>query len=201
MGLVDFNGDLIVHSSDNYISRSVNFSEQKHIVDAKNTLKFSVGEFIIGKISKTRSIHYGYPILDKNNQVKFILTIGIKLDEYSKYINSSRLPINSALIIFDHKGIRIYRCPENTMAAIGTAPSKRLFEMDESDSGFFERVADDGIERYFAYQKIRLNEESNPYLTIAVGIPKSGIVAEANQHSMELAIYLGIVSLLLLALI
>ncbi|MCX5883598.1 MAG: hypothetical protein NTU74_17930 [Deltaproteobacteria bacterium] len=65
---------------------TVNLADRKHIKDAIMTGDFSTGEYIVGRVSKTQSINYTYPVCDTHKNLIAIVIAGFKLDEYNRFI-------------------------------------------------------------------------------------------------------------------
>jgi hypothetical protein len=66
---------------------SINLSDRKHVKDAIRTRDFSVGEYIVGRISNVRSLNYTYPAFDTKGNLVAIVIVGFNLDEYTRFIS------------------------------------------------------------------------------------------------------------------
>src|SRR5271157_5434097 len=111
------NGNLFASSEP--FQPGVNLSDRKHIQDAIRTLDFSVGEYIVGRVSKVNSLNFTFPVLDAQKKLVAILIAGLNLNEFSRFISTVNLPAGSAVIFTDHQGRRLYRLPEHEATAIG----------------------------------------------------------------------------------
>jgi PAS domain S-box-containing protein len=180
----------------------VNLADRKHIRDAISSLDFSVGEHIVGRLSKVQSLNYTFPVLDANKKLLAIVIAGFKLNEYSRFLSKAKLPEGYAMTITDHKGVRLYRLPENAATAPGKPIPPDSFEIisGDADHGLFERTAEDGIERIYAFRQLRLKEEARPYLYMLVGMPKQAILQEANLEMLSNLSLLGVSALLAMGL-
>ena len=65
---------------------SVNLADRRHIREAIRTLEFSVGEYVVGRVSKVRSINFTHPVLDRNGKLVGIVVAAFNLDGYNQYI-------------------------------------------------------------------------------------------------------------------
>jgi C4-dicarboxylate-specific signal transduction histidine kinase len=90
----------------------VNLADRWHVREAIRTRDFSAGEYIVGRVSKTPSLNYSYPVIDANKNLIAIIIAGFKLEEYAHFIRAVNLPENSSLAITDHAGVGLYveRC-------------------------------------------------------------------------------------------
>jgi PAS domain S-box-containing protein len=182
-----------------FAPNSINLSDRKHIKDAIHTLDFSAGEYIVGRLSKVRSLNYSYPVLGAERKLIAILVAGFKLDEFALFIKNANLPEGSVAVITDHKGVRLFRMPESDRAAVGTPISEKL--ASELDHGIFERTSGDGVYRIYAFKQLRLGEDSRPYLSMLVGLPKDKILAKANLKMLRNLAMLGFAALAAIALV
>jgi signal transduction histidine kinase len=177
---------------------SVNLSDRKHIKDAIRTLDFSAGEYIVSRVVTVPSINYAYPVLDSNRNLVAILTAGFKLDEYARFISNANLTEAYSIVITDHKGVRLYRWPDNEAIGPGITLSSDSFERisGDSDHGIFEKIGRDGINRVYAFRQLRLNENSSPYLYIIASVAKDKILQKATLKMFRNLSFLGVAALL-----
>jgi PAS domain S-box-containing protein len=199
MGASTPDGTMFANARD-FEPGSVNISEQKHIRDTIESLGFSAGEYMVGRLSNVPAIYYGYPVLDVNKRLVAIVTAGVRLTEYDSFIKKANLPADSALVILDHRGVRLYRFPENDAAPLGVAPTAGIKPMADLQEGTYERKSDDGIYRLFAFKHLHLSEDSSPYLFISVGIPKDKILQKANIAMLYKLLFLGTAALVAVSL-
>lgn len=180
----------------------VNQSDRKYFRDAISSLDFSAGEYIIGRVSKTGSFNYSVPVLNANKKLVAVLTAGLNLHKFGQFISKANLPEGSAVVFVDHKGLRLYRSPENESAPIGKPVSQRFFDpiSGKAEEGLFEWTGIDGIKRISAFKQVRLREDLPPYLYIIVGLPKDPILHKANLNMLGNLSILGIAALLAMSL-
>jgi PAS domain S-box-containing protein len=200
IGLATLDGDILA-SALPLNSGSVNISEQKHIKDTLKNIDFSIGEYIIGKVTKVHSIHYSYPVLDEDRNLKALVIAGFNLSGYAPFIAKTNLPEDSAVIITDHREVRLYRFPENEAAAVGTYIQKDTIEQVSGDreQGVFETTGQDGIYRVYAFKQLRIKGDSPPYAYMIAGIAKNKILHEANLKLLVSLLVLGLTALVALS--
>lgn len=170
---------------------TVNVSDRKHFKDAVRTIDFSAGEYIVGRTSNTQSINYTYPVLNADKTLVAVVIAGFRLDEYAKFITRGNLEEGYALTITDHKGVRLYRMPENSATSPGKPfPRDTIDRMTgDLDQGSFERTGEDGVNRFYAFNRLRLHGRSAPYLYMIAGVAKDTVIHKAN---LEMLINLSI---------
>ena len=163
----------------------VSLADRRFFQEAVRTGMFSSGEYVVSRIMNKPVMGFGYPV--KNTAHKLIAVIGIVLDlDYSRHnFEKLNLPPGSLLALLDHKGIILFRDINDSSSEnlIGRRdPRRELFtRMTEGpDEGTFEATGNDGRFRLRAYKRMRLPNESEPYLYIRSGIPLASATSKAN---------------------
>lgn len=179
-------GNLIA-SSTPFVPGTVNLADRKHFKDAIRTLAFSAGEYIVGRVSKVHSLNYTHPVLDPEGRLVGVVIAAFRLDEYARFLSGAGLPEGYAVTIADCRGMRLFRTPEDARASAGKPlPDEtvgRIF--GANDHGTFEKKGEDGTVRIYAFQRLRLHENGQGYLVMTVGLPRAGIVHEANLKMLH----------------
>ena len=105
-------------------------------------------------------------------------------------------------MITDHRGVCLYRLPEDPTVEPGRPVLPAVFERvsGHSDTGTYEGPGEDGVRRIYAFKQLRLSEESSPYLYIIVGIGKDLILHKANLGMLRNLAVLGVAVLVAMAL-
>ena len=173
---------------------TVNLAYRKHVKDAIETMDFSAGEYIRGRISNVISLNFTYPAVDYSNHLAAVLIAGFNIEEYARFVTRANLPQDCSITITDHKGVRLYRFPGESKAAPGVPIGEEAFKKisGDSDEGIFEAVGQDGISRVYAFKQLRLREGSPPYLYMIVGLAKSQIFHKADAQMLWNLSILGI---------
>jgi len=184
-----------VLASDPPFDRGTNLSDRKNIRDAIRTLDFSIGDYIVGRISKVPVIAFGYPVLGPGENLIAVLIAGLRLDEYSHFLTKAHLPPDSTVTISDCNGIRLFRFPENDAIGQGKPLPEDVFKHMSGglDMGTFEAIGGDGVFRIYAFKQLRLREDLSPYLYLSVGYSKQKIFRTAN---IEMLGYLSVLEAL-----
>jgi len=172
---------------------TMNLGYRKHVKDAIRTRDFSVGEYIVGRISNVRSLNYTYPAFDTKGNLVAIVIVGFDLDEYASFISKAHPADGVSVAIADWKGVRLFRMPETPTTAAGTALPPDLMPLLSGGSqyGSYDRVSQDGVDRIYAFGQLRLREGLPPYMYMLVGIPKGPIMHNANLRLLKGLLILG----------
>ncbi len=175
----------------------VNLSDRKYLREAIANRDFSVGEYMTGRLSGRQSLNYAYPVHDATRNLIAVTIAGFDLSEYARLVSQVKVPAGYSVTIADWKGIRLFRSPEDGAAAVGaplTEASMKLIS-GGAEEGFFEERSGDGQDRIYAFRKVRLAENSQPYMYILVGAPKSQILGQANVQVLANLFMLGVAAL------
>ena len=173
---------------------NINLAYRKHIKDVIRTLDFSSGEYNVGRVSNMVSFNFAHPVFDDNKNLIAIVIAGFNLDEYARFVSKVNLPEDCAIVITDHNGVRLYRYPATEETAPGVPIPADPFKLASGDSeeGIFERLAQDGIERVYAFKQLRLHGNSRPYMYMLVGLGKNQIFRKADIQMLWNLSILGI---------
>ena len=155
--------DGVAFASDPPFDPGTNLSDRKYFRDAIRTLDFSVGDYILGRISKVPVIAFAYPVLGRGEKVIAILVAGLRLDEYVHFLTKVHLPQDFTVSIADHEGVRLFRFPDNDAVGQGKPLTADGFKQMSGGLGMgtFEAAGGDGVFRIYAFKQLRLGENSS----------------------------------------
>ena len=192
---VKANGDVFAASMP--FEPGTNLAYRKHVRDAIQNRDLSVGEYIVGRLSNTVSINYGYPVLDANKHIIAVVIAGFDLGKFQRFVSKIDLPAGSSILITDWKGVRLFRSPKDSRTPIGKPVSAPLWNAisRNEEHGFFDEMAPDAMNRVYAYQRMRLTGNSPPYMYICACLPKDAILHAANMQMLRNLSILGIAAL------
>ena len=153
-------------------------------------------------MNRTVSFDYAYPVLNANKRLIAVVAAGFSVNEYQRFISKVNLPAGYVVLVTDWKGVRLFRSIDTSRAPIGQPILPEFLKTlsGKQEQGFIQRNSSDGTNRIYAFQQIRLNAKSPPYLYITVGLPRDAIYKAANLHMLRNLSILGIVTSLAMAL-
>ncbi|MFH1216007.1 MAG: PAS domain S-box protein [Pseudomonadota bacterium] len=161
-----------------------NLADRKHFREALEKKDFVVGEYIVSRVgSFVPAFAFAYPVLDDKGRPKAVLTMAIKLADFSDLHDVANLPEKSFVAVTDHKGIRLFYYPHREETnPVGEPIQSDAWETARQTrgKGIFIGVGSDGARRIFAFEPVRLTPEDPPYLYVWAGIPEARILAPAN---------------------
>jgi diguanylate cyclase (GGDEF)-like protein/PAS domain S-box-containing protein len=166
---------------------------RKYFQEVLKTMDFSVGEYAVAIVATKPVLHYAYPVMDSNNVLKGILVAAIDLDNYEEIFKKAGLPPGSNLAITDHKGVRLFRYPvvKETVGQ-NDLPEMMAFMSGPDEKGTFLTTGVDGVNRLYAFSRIRLRAQDPPYMFVRVGIPEAGALAGANEMLKRNILIIGL---------
>jgi len=167
-----------------------NFVDRKQFRDAVRTKRFSAGEFVVGKQSMQSIFPFGMPVLDDSGDVRYVIIIGVNLDQYAKQYDHSDFPAKSFMGLCDHLGTRIFRYPHVAGIEIGSAISRNVFgpARGAKGPGIIYAGTSEGAERIVAYEPLRLAPADEPYMYMFMGIDRDAVLASANHDLLQGAV-------------
>lgn len=177
----------------------ISLAGRRYFKNARETGRFSSGEYILGLISNKPTIAMAYPIV-VHDLFRGVVMISFDLDVLKSILKRSQLPPNSNYILADHNGIIISRGSENGRN-IGDLmlPIEMEKMVKGPDRGTYEFERSDGDRRVTTYRKLRLPGEQTPYMYVRAGISIKEAVARADLHLWNSVVMM--VPFVLLALI
>jgi signal transduction histidine kinase/DNA-binding response OmpR family regulator/HPt (histidine-containing phosphotransfer) domain-containing protein len=167
-----------------YTPEVASVADRKYFLDLLRTHEFSVGEFAVGRIANYPMISYAYPVLDAHDHLIGAVVAAYSVSAFSRFAASANLSSESALLLTDWKGMRLFRYPENNKAPLGRPIAADLFSTISGNAsrGFAERTAQDDIARIYAFRQLRLRTNELPYMYVLVGLSRHELFQEANTQ-------------------
>lgn len=161
----------------------VSLSDRRHFKEAKRSMDFSAGEYIVSRVAFEPAFPFSYPIRDAKGGFAGIVIAAVSLKRYGMLFEKADLPPGSFMGIVDHAGLRLFRAPESEgIFALG---KPIVAEVWQAVSGERERGASthrtaDGLRRIVAWERLRLTPGASPYMFIMVGLPETGVLERAR---------------------
>jgi C4-dicarboxylate-specific signal transduction histidine kinase len=163
-------------------SPPLSLAERRHFKSARETKRFSSGEYVIGSIAQQPIFGVAYPLIE-HDIFQGVVVIGFDLNVLKTTLSRSQLPADSNYILVDHKGIIITRGIEVGRNVGESIQPADLVKMEKGpDRDTYEFVRNDGDRRIVSYRKLRLPGEEEPYMYVRGGMSIKSAVARANRQ-------------------
>jgi len=182
IALIDLNGYVIASGIP---IQGLNIADRKHVSDALRTSAFATGEYAVARLGNPDPVFaFAYPVLDATGTLKAVLSLAIKLTAFSELYSQTHLPDNFSIAVLDHQGIYLLRSPVKEIINPIKKPIKGKhwkIASQAQEPGIITAAGLDGINRIFAFEQIRLNANTAPYMYIWASVPEAFIFAPANS--------------------
>ena len=164
--------------------KNVNVSDRRYFKNALATGQLSSGEYMVSRFTNKFVLALSYPYRDDRGAIAGVIVLGFDLDYYKHLIGSADLKGRKGYVLLDYKGVILAR-PVKPDLFVGKQYDEEQFRQmqqgpDEA-TGLMEKGLD-GRKRYYAYSKLRLEGEQEPYMYIRASIPVESVLSEANKH-------------------
>jgi diguanylate cyclase (GGDEF)-like protein len=180
MGLFDENGNLLCNAKT--WRAKVYSGDRLYFRLAKETGRFAVGEYQVGRVTGQAGINFGYPVKDAENKVRAVAFAGLDLENLARMAEATPLPPNGILSVIDVKGTMLSRKP-----ALKERIGEKLWNSQVIESilaggeGVLEVKGEDGVNWLLAHQVVYKNPDGAFPLRVLITVPLSQVFAEANR--------------------
>ena len=158
-------------------------SDRRYFKNALMSGQLSSGEFVISRARSRPIFNIAYPLRTERGVIVGVIAMGFVLDAFKQVLERAKLPASANFVLFDHKGITLYRAV-NGAEYIGKPYDPELFKpMQEGPDvyTYSDVLTISGDRRIVTYRKLRLPDEKSPYMYIRAGIPVTAVLADANK--------------------
>nr|WP_279342407.1 ATP-binding protein [Geotalea sp. SG265] len=182
IGIADLQGNLIA-SGATPLTRRFGIGDRKYFRDAVRTGRFSAGEFTISRALGKPALHFALPVFDGAGVPQAVIYAAHDLGQFNVFFNQQGFPYASNLTITDYRGIVLHTYPAVRGLKAGSPDRQVIARRMESvaDEGTFVERGLDGVNKLFAFKKVRLQQDEEPYMYIRVAIPLDVVMAPVNQ--------------------
>jgi len=180
MGMFDANGYLLCNALGS--REKVYSGDRLYFRLAKETGRFAVGEFQIGRVTAQAGINFGFPVKDEQQRVRAVAFAGLDLEDLGRMAEATPLPPDGILSVIDVKGTILSRKP-----AMKERVGKKLWNSDVIEAiladsqGVLEAKGEDGVDWLLAHQVVYTNPDGAFPLRVLITVPLSRVFEEANR--------------------
>ena len=185
--------------------KPANLADRKQVQDALAAKDFSAGEYIIGRTVAEPVFPFAYPVLDDAGTLAGVITLGIRLNYYGQLFDQADFPPGSFFAIADHRGIRLFRQPRDSVAPLGVPVSRELYRTAteelygstaEEQKRLSTLVNQDGVRRVVATRQVRLDSGGESYMLMFAGITQEEVLANAERIFLRDLVFMTVAVLL-----
>jgi two-component sensor histidine kinase len=119
------------------------------------------------------SFPFAYPILGIDGEMVGSMSATFKLSSYQAIFDSLELPSDAILGLVDRNGTRLFFYPPKATNPVGGTIKASVWNGINAggDSGLFIDSGSDGIDRFYAFKKLRLEATAEPYMYVVYAFP------------------------------
>ncbi|WP_285906629.1 response regulator [Pseudodesulfovibrio pelocollis] len=182
--LLDMDGRVVAGSLPG--PHDFDFSDRKHVIEAKQTGAFAAGEFVVGRAILKPIFPFAMPVYGPLGEMRGILIIGADLSHFGELFDQASFPPGSFLGICDHAGRRLFRHPASDATPPGTPIRDEVFlAASQADGpGIIRAKGSDGPRRIVAYEQVRLGPDQPPYMYMFMGFRESEVLRQVNDQAV-----------------
>jgi hypothetical protein len=158
MGLFAENGELFCNAAT--WRDKVYGGDRLYFRLAKETGRFAVGEYQIGRVTGQAGINFGFPVRDAQNKVRAVAFAGLDLENLARMAEETPVPPEGILSVIDVKGTILSRKP-----ALKERIGQKLWNPQviesilEGSEGVLEAKGEDGVDWLLAHQVVYQNPD------------------------------------------
>jgi signal transduction histidine kinase len=180
IGLIDAEGTIVCSALPE--ARGLQVGDRTYVRRALATRAFAVGDYQIGRASRTANVNFGYPVLDDGGGIVGVAYASLNLNWLNRYAAEAQLPPGSTLTVLDASGTILARHPEperwQGQSATASRPVAEL--LAGPGEGTMEGTDVDGVARIFAYVPLA-GQEEGARASLIVGIPAAPAYASTER--------------------
>ncbi len=194
IGVVDGSGKLFCSALP--YQMDLDLSDRLYIRKAQETGAFSVGGFMIGRVTGKSSLNMGIPLSAESGGKPPVLYVALDLEKFGEWVATAGLPEGSSFTVLDQDGLMLARYPKLD-GWVGK--SVKDSELSHVRSGKREGTAVakglDGVNRIYAFGPLGDAEELKK-LDVIVGIPSEHVYGPINSFYRQGLIGISVVAVL-----
>ncbi|MBJ6725459.1 PocR ligand-binding domain-containing protein [Geomesophilobacter sediminis] len=156
-------------------------AERRYFKAARETLRFSSGEFALHKVLHTPTVSFGYPLTHNGKGFRGTVIMSYDLEIMRSILQRSQLPRDTNYVLIDHQGVALSRGNGAGQVGKPIVPWTWTAVKDGPERGTGELVRSDGEKRISSYRKLRLPGEATPYMYVIAGMSLKTAVAHENR--------------------
>lgn len=163
------------------MKQPVNFADREWFTRTLSARKFTVSEYLIGRITGKPSIVLSYPIFTGTDYLKAVVFAGLDLAWINQIFAKAQLPPGSVHMVVDRKGTILSRHPDPEKwvgRSLSDTPIVQTI-LTRQGEGTVEMVGIDSVLRLYAFTPLSNRKEVGAY--VAVGIPSTVAFAKVNR--------------------
>lgn len=156
--------------------------DRQYFRQATESLEFTIGNYLIGRLTGIASIVFAYPVV-KDGTYKGVLVAAMPIATLDKKLSAIPLQQGQVISIIDGNGTVLARYPFKEGWAGKNLQGSELEPLlsGSADEGHAMLTGGDGISRVYSFIKLDLSGGSGNSIFVISGIPASVVYAKADR--------------------
>ncbi len=156
--------------------------QKKLFQEVARTKRFSAGEYLVGPASHRPTLTFAYPVVGRKGVFRGFVVAGLDLQRYGERFTKTSLPGDSVLAMLDRNYVCLYRSRHSQTVGKVEAPDNAEPMRADAPEGTFTGKNTSGIKCLYAYKRLYLSGDPEPYLFIRVSTPEQKALFSARRN-------------------
>ncbi|MDX1528415.1 MAG: cache domain-containing protein, partial [Gammaproteobacteria bacterium] len=191
--LADPAGNLVCAPSP--VTRQVNFADRSYFKRVMENRSFSVGEYVVGRISGKRVLPVALPILDQSGAVEKVIIAGRELDWLGSVLARQGFLSNAQVTILDQNGMVLGRYPAGEEAREKVFADQSVVEaVRQRSSGVVESTIDEHNHRLIGFTRLtQVAGDVHVLVSVSMDAAMLPVKELVSRENLFLALTLSVV--------
>jgi len=196
MALIDTTGEMRCTSVVPF--QPVSYADRFWFREVMEKKQFVVGEYVIGRLTGKPVLTLALPLKDGQENITFILTIGLDLNWFNQEFADQHLPPETVVNVFDQAGTIVARYPDPEQWLGQKLPNDALIQAALTQQEGTVKINDtDGVPRLYAF--VSSDFQTQQVFYTSVGISRELALADTDRVLTYNVIVMSFVMLIALA--
>ena len=195
MGVVDLQGDILCVANPG--QQSINVADRAYFRNAVRDERFSLGEYLVGRITGKQQLGFGMPVYDYGNQLVGVAFTAVDLKPAAQKMQALSLPGSVQVDVTDAQGtLLVSSQPDLDRIGRPIGSGALLTAIQSRTEGRFDLRDAQGVDWF--YEIVALDGVGGDGLFVIAGGPRGDVVASATAQlrqqlaAMALAVLVGL---------
>ncbi len=165
------------------LSAQVNVADRAYFRRALATHRFSIGDYVIGRVTQLPSINYAHPVLSTAGDVDGVVYAAQSLNWLTAALANVEFPHGAVLVVTDGNGTVLARIPDTEGWTGRTLAERQVLRAlsEQPKGGVFELDDAQGIRRLWAHAPLIDGHD----LHATIGVPESVAFADIDRRLLR----------------
>lgn len=147
------------------------------------TRSFTVGDYVIGRVSKKPILGFGMPMRDSGNTLTGVVYASIDLGWFGAHDIAQGLPANASFTLIDQHGVVMARYPDDRWVTQSVSATPLFAALQQVTGTADVATADlDGRDTFFHLIKLQRSPSATP-IYLAIGLHLDAELAAINRNT------------------